>query len=306
MRIEKILTGINPAKSKGIEIGPLGNPAVTKDMGDIRYVDFSTREELVKHYSKDPNVNTNNIPEIDYIWGEKTLREIVGSEEKFDYVIASHVIEHVPDLIGWLSEINEILADNGVLSLVIPDKRCTFDILRNESTPAEMVHAYTSKSRKPTVQQMFDCFTNQVNVDLKGIWSGNVNPENLPKNHTPKAIYEVCLKTTKANSYFDTHCWVFTPHSFFKLLKVASELNLFNYKIVHFYTTAKNKHEFYVTLQKIPSTVSAEEKLRIQIKSIPDVPNENIQDMDVEKNLISSKNFIKYLIYSIKNKFSNK
>ncbi len=35
MRIEKILTGINPAKSKGIEIGPLGNPAVTKNMGDI-------------------------------------------------------------------------------------------------------------------------------------------------------------------------------------------------------------------------------------------------------------------------------
>jgi SAM-dependent methyltransferase len=307
MRKERILTAINPAKSKGMEIGPLDKPTVTREMGNIIYVDHCNRTDLVKKYSGDPNTNTDNIPEIDYVWGKQTLRELVGPEENFDYVIASHVIEHVPDLLGWLDEINQILSEKGVLSLVIPDKRFTFDIFRNESTAAEMIHAYLTKSRKPTVEQLFDCLSHYHDVNLKAIWNGTFNEKDFPyQTKSLSEVYETCKYSLLPDTYVDNHCWVFTPYSFFKLLKVGIELNIFNYKVLHFYTTGKNKHEFYVSLEKIPASITPEAKYKEQMASIPDISNEDVDDIGFKKNTISSGNFIKYLFYKVRNKISGR
>jgi SAM-dependent methyltransferase len=307
MRKEKILTAVNPKSSKGMEIGPLDKPTVTRDMGDIRYVDHCTRADLVKKYSEDPHTNTDNIPEIDYVWGKQTLRELVGQTENFDYVIASHVIEHVPDLLGWLEEINHVLVEKGVLTLVIPDKRFTFDILRKESSPAEMVHAYLTKSRKPTVEQLFDCLSNYHEADLKAIWNGTFKIQAFPKDRQPlMQIYETCKRSLLPEIYFDNHCWVFTPYSFFELLKVAMELKIINFKVLHFYTTGKNKHEFYVTLEKTPSSLSPEIKYKEQMASLPAIPNEYIQEIGLKKNVISAGNLIKFLFYKFKNKIAGR
>ncbi len=50
-----------------------------------------------------------------------------------DLLVASHVIEHVPDLITWLREIASVLKPTGQARLAIPDRRYTFDLLRVET-----------------------------------------------------------------------------------------------------------------------------------------------------------------------------
>lgn len=144
----KILALIDVAKARGLEIGAQTRPVVTRDMGAVEYVDRATTAELRKWYENDPAIDRTALVEVDHVWGERTLLDCVGGKRAFDYVIASHVLEHVPDLLGWLDEIAAVLVDGGIASFVVPDKRFTFDILRRTSTSSELVDAYLRQLRR--------------------------------------------------------------------------------------------------------------------------------------------------------------
>ena len=91
-RNEKIRACINPRKEVGLEIGPLNNPIVSPDEGEIYYCDHLSTEDLKKKYQHDPNVDTSKIVNVNYVWGEKTLREAVGGEKTFDYVVSAEFL----------------------------------------------------------------------------------------------------------------------------------------------------------------------------------------------------------------------
>jgi len=57
---------------------------------------------------------------------------------RFDYCLASHVIEHIPNPIAFFQSIAHLLKPGGVLSLAVPDKRYTFDFFQ----PAASVFAW--------------------------------------------------------------------------------------------------------------------------------------------------------------------
>ena len=110
--------------------------------------------------------------------GEETLNQAVKGCS-FDYVIASHVIEHVPDMIGWMKEVSEVLKDDGILSLAIPDKRYSFDFQREISTPGMFIEAYLRKNRKPTPQAIFDYFGLTAKVDVESAWKDQLTRTSL-------------------------------------------------------------------------------------------------------------------------------
>ena len=84
----------------GVEIGPLANPIVSRDDGRIIYVDHQNAEGLRQKYANNPDVAVMDIVDVDAIWGSNTLQEAIGPGVAVDYVVASHVVEHVPDLIS--------------------------------------------------------------------------------------------------------------------------------------------------------------------------------------------------------------
>ncbi len=84
----KILFELDIKKLKGVEIGPLLNPLVRKEDGDIRYIDRAPTEEIKEWHSKAKNLDLDKIVPIDYVWGEKSLTEATGHKEYFDYCIA--------------------------------------------------------------------------------------------------------------------------------------------------------------------------------------------------------------------------
>jgi 2-polyprenyl-3-methyl-5-hydroxy-6-metoxy-1,4-benzoquinol methylase len=119
------LAAIDVTTMRGLEIGPLASPRVRKDEGPVRYVDHASAAELKEKYATDAGMQgrLDEIVDVDYVLGKSTtISEATGKDAPFDYVIASHVIEHIPDTIGWLDDLTHVLRVGGILSLVIPDK----------------------------------------------------------------------------------------------------------------------------------------------------------------------------------------
>jgi predicted SAM-dependent methyltransferase len=265
----KILSAIRPHNQLGLEIGALNRPIIIPKMGRIRYVDHATTAELKIKYAKEANVDVSKIVEVDYIWGDKSLPELVQAEAPFDYVLASHVIEHVPDFIGWLKEVFGVLRPGGVLSLVIPDKRYCFDYHRRTSTVPELVGAYLQKQRKPTPRQIHEYWSMIANWEGRMVWDqkDNVEPGKILPYHSAVTAWESTQRIVQNGAYFDVHCWVFTPESFFQLLRNLIEIGLFDFKVVRFFPTAGC--EFYVSLEALDTSADPTLLQKAQFASLP-------------------------------------
>ncbi len=217
---------------------------VLKCEGPIRYVDYLPTEEL-RASQQDPSVVVADIVDVDIVWGARSLRELVG--EPVDYVLASHVIEHVPDLIGWLLELHDVLRPGGTLGLAIPDRRFTFDLWRRESTLAEMVEAYLLRLRRPSVRQVFDAASLAVPVDPAAAWRADLR-EGAPPSGKLAAAFGLARSLAEAPRHIDAHCWVFTPASFLDGVEALLRLGVFPYTIAEFRPTEPGSLEFLVRL----------------------------------------------------------
>jgi predicted SAM-dependent methyltransferase len=262
-KIEKMLANINPAKQKGIEIGALYRPTVKKETGPIFYADFDTTETLRSKYAEfglAPS-EVDKIVDVDYVLGGKNLSEAASDEAPFDYVLASHVIEHVPDFVGWLQDIRKILKPGGILSLAIPDKRFTFDYQRRLTASADVVDAYLSKTKIPTPRQAFDQY-----AEFDFGWVNEGNESDLIRRTRLLRAWNSAKEAAenKYDSY--VHCWVFTDSSFLDLASDLVHLDLFDYKIISYF--GSSGIEFVVNLEAIDYVISIEEKRRIQLESI--------------------------------------
>lgn len=285
-RQEKILACIDPATQIGLEIGALNKPIVTPEMGDICYVDYATTEELRQKYAADPNVEIEKIVEVSYIWGEKRLIELVG-ETRFDYAIASHVVEHVPDFIGWLKEIHAVLKPGGTLSLAIPDKRYCFDYLRQPTHLAEMIEAYLQGSRKPSSRQIFEFEASHSSWKGQFCWSpqDSVTEKDIVHSHSTVDAWNITQTTFSEQSYYDVHCWAFTPRSFFDLFKQLIEIQLVDFRIVKCFETVGC--EFHVSLEALDLMREQTERCQSQLESLSEItlPDETLPQAHEEREL---------------------
>lgn len=271
-RKQKILAFISPNDQEGLEIGPLAFPLVTKaeSNGRIYYVDYSTIEFLREKQKNNPNVNIDDIVTPDYIWGRLTLRELVQGR-LFDYVIASHVIEHVPNMLGWLREIAEVLKDGGVLSLAIPDKRYTFDIKRPLTSLGDVIESYLLNKRRPGPKDIFDHTSLACKVDMVLAWNNGIDLDNLEHMGDLEKAYRLASKYLSDEDYQDVHVNILTPTRFLDLIENASELGLFDYEVASFHDTYYNSHEFIVLLRRLSRDLSETQKLTRQVSNISSV-----------------------------------
>src|ERR1700722_8436880 len=188
-RRQKILEGLDLGKSVGAEIGALCSPIVTRNEGRVFYVDYTDAESLKAKYASDSSVDVSKIVEVDVVWGQKSLKEALCDNIALDYVIASHVVEHVPDLVTWLNEIRSVLKPDGELRLAVPDRRFTFDYVRGETRMSDVLAAYLVRARVPQPHEVLDFVLNAKKVDLQKAWSGEIDvAELVPYNTFEDAV----------------------------------------------------------------------------------------------------------------------
>lgn len=252
-RKSKLIEYIDFQNHRGIEIGPLVSPLLRKEEVDVSYLDHCSTEDLKKKYAKDPNVDTAKIMDIDYTWNPKTIAELAQAEKKFDFIIASHVVEHVPNLIAWFETLYSFLNEDGIISLAAPDRRYTFDHYRQETKTSELVAAYIEGRTKPSALQIYDHFSNTTKIEIKQAWK-NTLPDELETNNSDRFIkaYRAALKSRdNKDHYIDSHCTVFTDESFIRMVKELVHLDLFHFKILAFHRAEPFAHEFQVIFKKV-------------------------------------------------------
>ena len=254
----RMLGAISLPHAEGLEIGALNSPLVRKSESKIRYVDYATTEIVKADLISRGIDRYRDMVSIDIVWGGKPLAEVVNG--KVDYVIASHVIEHVPDLIGWLQELHGVLKPGGTLGLAVPDRNHTFDIRRNDSTPAEMVEAYLLGYKMPSLRQVFDAAAFSRNGEEKSPWRCDHRKGDVPAeviDRLPKA-FELVKDLARNPRYNDAHCWVFTPTSFLDSAEALLSMKLFNFVIADFYPTEAGTNEFQVRLLAVGPSQTAD------------------------------------------------
>jgi predicted SAM-dependent methyltransferase len=243
-RKERVLRFIDRG-GMGVEIGPSHGPIAPKREGfRVHIVDHATREQLVHKYRADP-VALDNIEEVDFVWQGQSYVELTGRPNGYDWVIASHVIEHTPDLIRFLADCDSLLKDRGVLALVVPDKRLCFDRFRPITGLARVIDAHVAGNTIHSQGAAAEYFMNVVSKDGLGGWDESRAGE-YRFYHSEKDALEGMRAIRERKAYLDIHNWCFVPHSFRLILEDLHTLGYTRLREVAFEPT--QEFEFYVAL----------------------------------------------------------
>lgn len=251
-----IFTGIDIETMRGLEIGALHNPRLPADHPNAFFLDHASADDLRAKYAENAHMVQfmDAIVDVDFVWHPgMTLAEVVGDAAPFDFIVAAHVIEHIPNPIGWLQQLAHILRPGGVVSLVVPDKRFCFDARRQTTTTAQWVDAYLRGLDQPSFQQIFDHEANFAgDVDAAALWDG-LDPAGLVRSDVPDPdvyAYARCLAQRDLGEFIDVHCSTFTPDSFGALLDATRRLDLLPFEVTATFETERPSFEFYVSLTR--------------------------------------------------------
>jgi hypothetical protein len=233
------------SKGLGLEIGPSHNPVAPKREGfDVKILDHLSAEGLRKKYTGH-GVRLENIEDVDYIWNGEPFATLVGRERAFDWIIASHVIEHTPCLITFLKDCEAVLKESGAVSLVIPDKRYCFDVYREKTGLSSVVDAFREKRTIHSPGTAAEYFLNVASKNGSIAWSQGVEGE-ARFVHGLVDAKRAMEAIENEHAFLDLHSWVFTPCSFRLLIEDLYQLGYIRLREICFFDT--EGCEFYITL----------------------------------------------------------
>jgi predicted SAM-dependent methyltransferase len=122
-------------RGRGLEIGALWRRFPVPRRARVYYVDRISDEELQQHYAE---VNRPLIAP-DVVADAMLLPLASGS---LNFIIASHVLEHLPFPLAALRHWYDLLTPQGVLLLKVPDKRYTFDHRRGRTPLQHLIEEH--------------------------------------------------------------------------------------------------------------------------------------------------------------------
>ncbi len=283
-----LLQGIDPATRRGVEIGPLASPIVTRDDGPIIYVDHADAATLRRKYAGG-GLDISAIVEVDEILDGRSLRETIGGTT-VDYIMASHVAEHVPDLISWLAEAADALSPGGELRLALPDARYSFDYFRQKTRLSDLVAAWMVRARRPNVAQVLDFVLNFApGIDGAGIDAGTFATSGVPRHYSFEGAVELAQRTIDGEAHYeDVHCWVFDPAHFATLMLQLAERGLLDLECAGFTdTAAEHWFEFYVFLRPCRDPDQIRESWSRMLEAASHRPCANVRPTSAETRVLA-------------------
>jgi SAM-dependent methyltransferase len=190
----------------GLEIGALHRPFPVPAAARMRYADSFDTETLVRLWS--PEVDGQTVVPVDLVTDATTLAGV--DDRSFDFVVASHVVEHLEDPIRSVISLLRVVRPGGIVLILLPDRRHTFDANRPATPIAHIVRDYCAG---PTWSQRahFDEWVNIVE-GLRGD-AARARADALQAQHYP------------------IHFHVWTPMEFTAALADISELSSIPFEI---------------------------------------------------------------------------
>ena len=216
----------------GIEVGPGHAPFPVPAGVSVRFVDRLTSAEHHELFPELPLEMGFVEPDLVADLDTDCLRAIESSSQ--DFVIASHVVEHLADPLAFLDDAHRVLRVGGVLLLLLPDRRCTFDAER-AATPLEcLLRDHESAATTPDDDHL-----------LEFLLGADQGPQFvLPDDADERAR----LFAWHRERSIHVHCW--TDDEFVDVLKCCSDVLGHDWECRDRLSTAESGMEFGFVLAR--------------------------------------------------------
>lgn len=249
-RIDRLRQGVDRT-ARILEIGPGYNPVAPKSDGwNTHVVDHATRDQLRRKYSS-AAVDLDAFEEVDTVWNGGALHEAVPAEllGSFDIIIASHVIEHMPDLVGFLQSASRLLQPEGLVSLAIPDRRFCFDYFKPPSGTGDVLEAFVRQESRHSLRSSWNHVAYAAQMDGLGAWAQHPisNPEFMDSFDAAASVFQD-YRGGGPRTYVDCHAWQLTPAAFKLIVLELGLLRLIDYRLGGLH--GPEGCEFFATLER--------------------------------------------------------
>lgn len=238
-RFDELTRNLDKNTMVGIEIGPYYSPIAPKAYGwKTTVIDFrdgaALRAEARSHTVEAIRMREKHIEDVDIVWNGDPLDKVAMAlnPDGYDYFLASHVIEHTPDLLSFFQQVARLLRKGGIVSMAIPDMRKCFDVFKPISSIREVLAAHREKRVVHTPETLFEARALSLNRNGVGAWvAGSKAPLAFTGNfdHAWQA-YQHDVANQGA-PYVDAHAWFFTPASFELLIFELGYMGLLDLSI---------------------------------------------------------------------------
>lgn len=245
LRRQVVERHLDVANAAILEMGALSAPMFPER--DVKYADVADPAELRRRQKARDRRAQRPLVDVDYVCANGNFRDAIS--QRFDLVVANHVLEHVPNPIGWLEQVGSLLEPNGYVFLSIPDKRYTFDVMRRETTWVDLYRRYLENATRPDFYDILDHLYFHKDVSAAELWAGTAESKLLRRRYAPGDAVQVAEGHARKD-YADVHCHVFTRDSFVEAFAVLGELQLFELDLKEVTHVVSGSNEFHVVLVK--------------------------------------------------------
>jgi SAM-dependent methyltransferase len=119
----------------------------------VSYVDRWLPEENAELF---PELSEPTFPRPDYVVNLDADGLSAFGNESQDFVIASHIIEHLANPLSMLEDIYRVVRPRGLLILILPDRHVTFDRERKPTSLAHLRDEYRRQVREVDDDHLID------------------------------------------------------------------------------------------------------------------------------------------------------
>lgn len=203
-------------RGTGVEIGALYKPFDLD--ANVIYLDRDSTAHLQQQYAKDPTVS--EIIQVNIVCKDNFYPFF--DTNAFDFVINSHVLEHVTNPGRQIEEWLRIIKPGGILYMIVPDKNFCFD-RRRDVTPVEHLMAEYDENVSVT------------SIDHYRDYIVNTNGEDGMNRDTSEEYIQACFEAQGS-----IHVHTFTPESIQEFFAALSKKLPF--ELAHFEAQGLHMH----------------------------------------------------------------
>lgn len=270
------LTDRLDGRSRILEIGPSYSPIAPKAQSWQTYiVDHASKDDLIRKYAIE-GVETEAIEDVDAVWTSGPLSDAVPAalHGTFDAVIASHVLEHVPNYLGFLHSAESLLKPAGSIRLALPDRRYCFDFFKPITTTGDVLEAYAEKRSRHSVATLWNQSAYSVRLSANVSWPPALTSRvGFAGAFPSRATVDDKFLSTSNTEYLDCHAWHFTPAAFRLVQLELAQLGLSSWQVD---TLETNGAEFLAVLHRAAEPIAdaavlQEQRLALLYASLAEV-----------------------------------